>query len=200
MSDNDLDKYLEGIGIDVGEEERQQVVAEDLQDEAEGEVFDLDAYDLGGVVTGDPEQRAETFLVNLLLNIDPAYAVEVEEVTEDEIFVEIYGGDPGKIIGRAGRTLAALEYLTNAVVNRDESAGVRVNVDVGGYKRRRDARLRETAFNAAARVRKGGHAVELDPMSAAERRIVHMALADEPDVFTESSGEGPDRRVVVKPA
>ncbi len=200
MSDNDLDKYLEGIGIDVGEEERQQVVAEDLQDEAEGEVFDLDAYDLGGVVTGDPEQRAETFLVNLLLNIDPAYAVEVEEVTEDEIFVEIYGGDPGKIIGRAGRTLAALEYLTNAVVNRDESAGVRVNVDVGGYKRRRDARLRETAFNAAARVRKGGHAVELDPMSAAERRIVHMALADEPDVFTESSGDGPDRRVVVKPA
>lgn len=200
MSDNDLDKYLEGIGIDVGEEERQQVVAEDLQDEAEGEVFDLDAYDLGGVVTGDPEQRAETFLVNLLLNIDPAYAVEVEEVTEDEIFVEVYGGDPGKIIGRAGRTLAALEYLTNAVVNRDESAGVRVNVDVGGYKRRRDARLRETAFNAAARVRKGGHAVELDPMSAAERRIVHMALADEPDVFTESSGDGPDRRVVVKPA
>lgn len=200
MSDNDLDKYLEGIGIDVGEEERQQVVAEDLQDEAEGEVFDLDAYDLGGVVTGDPEQRAETFLVNLLLNIDPAYAVEVEEVTEDEIFIEVYGGDPGKIIGRAGRTLAALEYLTNAVVNRDESAGVRVNVDVGGYKRRRDARLRETAFNAAARVRKGGHAVELDPMSAAERRIVHMALADEPDVFTESSGDGPDRRVVVKPA
>ena len=200
MSDNDLDKYLEGIGIDVGEEERQQVVAEDLQDEAENEVFDLDAYDLGGVVTGDPEQRAETFLVNLLLNIDPAYAVEVEEVTEDEIFIEIYGGDPGKIIGRAGRTLAALEYLTNAVVNRDEHSGVRVNVDVGGYKRRRDARLRETAYNAAARVRKAGHAVELDPMSAAERRIVHMALADEPDVFTESSGEGPDRRVVVKPA
>lgn len=200
MSDNDLDKYLEGIGINVGEEEQQQVVAETLQDDEERETFDFEAYDLGGVVQGEPQQRAETFLVNLLLNIDPAYAVEVDEVTDEEIFIEVYGGDPGKIIGRAGRTLAALEYLTNAVVNRDDSAGVRVNVDVGGYKRRRDARLRESALNAAARVRKAGHAVELEPMSAAERRVVHMALADEPDIFTESSGEGPDRRVVVKPA
>lgn len=200
MSDNDLDKYLEGIGINVGEEEQQQAVAESLQEMEEPESFDVEAYDLGGVVQGDPEQRAEAFLVNLLLNIDPAYAVEVEEVNDDEIFIEVYGGDPGKIIGRAGRTLAALEYLTNAVVNRDDAAGVRVNVDVGGYKRRRDARLRETALNAAARVRKAGHAVELDPMSAAERRVVHMALADEADVITESNGEGADRRVVVKPA
>ena len=199
MSDNDLDKYLEGIGINVGEDEDQAVV-ESIQALDEPEEFDLEAYDLGGVVQGDADQRAEAFLVNLLLNIDPAYAVEVEEVTDDEIFIEVYGGDPGKIIGRAGRTLAALEYLTNAVVNRDNGAGIRVNVDVGGYKRRRDARLRETALNAAARVRKAGHAVELDPMSAAERRIVHMALADEPDVVTESNGEGTDRRVVVKPA
>lgn len=200
MSDNDLDKYLEGIGINVGEDDEEQVVAESIQALDEPEEFDLDAYDVGGVVQGDADQRAETFLVNLLLNIDPAYAVEVDEVTDDEIFIEVYGGDPGKIIGRAGRTLAALEYLTNAVVNRDGGNGVRVNVDVGGYKRRRDARLRETALNAAARVRKAGHAVELDPMSAAERRIVHMALADEPDVYTESNGEGGDRRVVVKPA
>lgn len=199
MSDKDLDKYLEGIGIDVGED-GDAVVPEDFPPLEEGEAFDVAAYDLGGVVQGAPEERAETFLVNLLLNIDPAYAVEVEEVGEGEIFLEVYGGDPGKLIGRAGRTLAALEYVTNAVVNREEGEGVRVNIDVGGYKRRRDARLRETALNAAARVRKAGHAVELDPMSAAERRIVHMALADEPDVFTESSGEGPDRRVVVKPA
>jgi len=85
-------------------------------------------------------------------------------------------------------------------VNRDETPGVRVNVDVGGYKRRRDERLREGAFAAAAAVRRSGHPVELEPMSAAERRVVHMALAEEPDVMTESSGEGPSRRVVVKPA
>ena len=195
MSDSDLDKYLEGIGIDVDGEEpgEAQVVIIDAVEEFE------QTLDVGPIVQGDPFERAESFLVNLLLNIDPAYAVELEQVTDDEIEAEVYGGDPGKLIGRNGRTLAALEYLTNAVVNREEGGRVRVNVDVGGYKRRRDERLRKEAMQAAARVRKSGLAVELEPMSAAERRVVHRALADEPGVHTESRGEGGDRRVVVKP-
>lgn len=195
MSDSDLDKYLEGIGIDVDGEEpgEAQVVIIDAVEEFE------QTLDVGPIVQGDPFERAESFLVNLLLNIDPAYAVELEQLTDDEIEAEVYGGDPGKLIGRNGRTLAALEYLTNAVVNREEGGRVRVNVDVGGYKRRRDERLRKEAMQAAARVRKSGMAVELEPMSAAERRVVHMALADEPGVHTESRGEGGDRRVVVKP-
>ncbi len=201
MSDSDLDRYLEGIGINVDED---AAAPEGLPrlDEAEPELdeFDVAAYDAAIVVQGDPAERAETFLVNLLLNIDPGYAVEVDAVTDEEVFIEVYGGDPGKIIGRAGRTLSALEYLTNAVVNRDGGQAVRVNIDVGGYKRRRDARLRETALAAAARVRKNGVPVELEPMTAAERRVVHMALAEEAGVTTESTGEGAERRVVVKPA
>lgn len=195
MEGSDLDKYLEGIGINVDEENADGMLPdEDVEEFGEGD------YGLGVIAQGDPVERAESFLVNLLLNFDPTYAVEVDQISENEIHAEVFGGDPGKIIGRGGRTLAALEYITNAVVNRDEANGVRVNVDVGGYKRRRDERLRESAFSAASRVRKGGHAVEMEPMSAAERRVVHMALADEPDVITESTGEGPDRRVVVKPA
>src|SRR5690606_22693771 len=128
--------------------------------EPELEEFDVAAYDAAIVVQGDPAERAETFLVNLLLNIDPGYAVEIDAVTDEEVFVEVYGGDPGKIIGRAGRTLAALEYVTNAVVNREGERPTRVNIDVGGYKRRRDARLRDTALAAAARVRKNGVAVK----------------------------------------
>lgn len=214
MSDSDLDKYLEGIGINVGGDEQVENLPSD-DDAFEQPEFQRPAYapeeedsfatafeaaSSAMVVQGDPAERAESFLVNLLLNIDPAYAVEIDAVTEDEVFIEVFGGDPGKIIGRGGRTLSALEYVTNAVVNREEGRGIRINVDVGGYKRRRDERLREAAFNAAARVRKSGHDVEMEPMSAAERRVVHMALAEEPDVITESSGEGPGRRVVVKAA
>ncbi len=202
MSDTDLDKYLEGIGINVDQDElASEGLPEDMIIEPEElEEFDAAAYDAAVVVQGDAVERAETFLVNLLLNIDPGYAVEVDSATDDEVFVEVYGGDPGKIIGRGGRTLGALEYVTNAVVNRDGERQVRVNIDVGGYKRRRDARLRDTALAAAARVRRNGVAVELEPMSAAERRVVHMSLAEEAGVMTESTGEGADRRVVVKPA
>ncbi len=198
MSDSDLDKYLEGIGIDVGEGEDEKSEFEALL--AEEPEYESPAFLAGPVVNGSPLERAESFLVNLLLNLDPAYAVEVEQVNGEEIQAEIYGGDPGRIIGRNGRTLSALEFVVNAVVNRDVDDWIRVNVDVGGYKRRRDDRLRKDANAAAARVRKSGVAVELEPMSAAERRVVHMALADEPGVITESAGEGADRRVVVKPA
>lgn len=194
MADNDLDKYLENIGISVDEDELAPQIPEarDLEEPM--------ATQVTVPADGDPIERTESFLVHLLLNFDPSYAVEVTSRGEDEIEAEIFGGDPGKVIGRNGRTLAALEYITNAVINRKEGSNVRVNIDVGGYKRRRDDRLRESAFKAADRVRKSGEPVELEPMSAAERRVVHMALAEEPDIATESSGEGRARRVVVRPS
>ena len=195
MDDRDLDRYLEDLGINMDEEDEQEAL---LPEEDEG--YEAPMPVPAVALEGSPRERCEVFLVDMLLNFDPSYAVEVDEVDEDELRVEIYGGDPGKIIGRAGRTLAALEYITNAVINRDEGSRVRVSIDVGGYKRRRDERLRGEARKAAARVRKTGRPVELDAMSAAERRVVHMALADDPDILSESSGEGKNRHVVVKPA
>jgi len=195
MDDRDLDRYLEDLGINMDEEDEQEAL---LPEEDEGYEAPLPVPAVA--LEGSARERCEAFLVDLLLNFDPSYAVEVDEVDEDELRVEIYGGDPGKIIGRSGRTLAALEYITNAVINRDEGSRVRVSIDVGGYKRRRDERLRGEARKAASRVRKTGRPVELEAMSAAERRVVHMALADDPDIVSESSGEGKDRHVVVKPA
>jgi spoIIIJ-associated protein len=157
---------------------------------------------LGGVVPDDlsPDQRAETFLVQLLLHLDPTYVVDVSVDHDGTIHADVSGGDAGRLIGKAGRTLASLEYLAAAVVNKLEGAPpVRVNIDVGGYKRRRDERLRQTARRAAERVRRGGMPVELEPMGAAERRVVHMVLADDPLVESASTGEGRDRRVVVYP-
>ncbi len=215
---DDLDKYLENIGISTDEEEpsfedalpserRERASSEDeATPRGAGEDLQLEpSLPVPEPAQGSVDERLESFLVNLLLNFDPAYAVELrwsDEAGEREINADIFGGDPGKIIGRGGRTLSALEYVTNTVINTVSNRGdasVRVNIDVGGYKRRRDDRLRESAHKAADRVRSSGVEVELEPMSAAERRVIHMALADDPSVRSESSGEGRERRVVVKP-
>ncbi len=207
MAERDLDRYLEGLGIDVDDgDASEEPVLRDVEDEVdafgEPEILDMEtamgAYGIGGVIPDDldPRERTETFLVHLLLDLDAAYSVDVVD-RGDEILAEISGGDAGRLIGKGGRTLAALEFLSNAVVNKGDADPIRVVIDVGGYKRRRDERLRQTALRAAARVRKSGEPVELEPMSAAERRIVHMAIAEEHDVASESTGEGRARRVVV---
>ena len=196
---NELDKYLSDLGIATGEDVSLPVHRAAEATSVTPAYEEVSSVQQAPLVSGGPSERCESFLVSLLLNLDPSYAAEVRKV-DGGLQADIYGGDSGKIIGRGGRTLAALEYLTSAVVNRDESAPhVRVSVDVGGYKVRRDERLRGVALKAAARARKTGFAVELEPMSAAERRVIHMTLADDPAVESESSGEGKSRRVVVKP-
>ncbi len=220
MPERDLDRYLEGIGIDVDGEDAEAHLPDDVP-EAEPEAMApapvragaeddeevdfetaLAGLGVGAIVPDDlrPHERAETFLVQLLLYLDAAYSVEADLDDEGGVRVDIHGGDPGRLIGKGGRTLAALEFLTNAVVNKvEDEHPVRVSVDVGGYKKRRDERLRQVAQRAAARARKTGMPVELDPMSAAERRIVHVELADDASVESESTGEGRDRRVVIYP-
>lgn len=205
MADNNLEKYLKGIGIEVDDEAKIQEAPAVHEEEvknfnAEVKLLAQDPNAVRIDTEGDFAERCESFLVNLLLNFDPAYAVELHRTDQDEIAVEIFGGDPGKIIGRGGRTLSALEYVANAVLNRGDQQDVRVNIDVGGYKRRRDERLRNAARKAAGRVRDTGQQFALELMTAAERRVVHMALADDASVITESEGQGRDRRIVVKPA
>ena len=194
MADDNLDKYLEDIGITMGEDEPSLPEAPEVEEAV------VTSAAAPVMLEGDTRERAETFLVNLLLNFDPAYALEIAREEEDELYIDIFGGDSGKIIGRGGRTLQALEYITNAVLNRQDEEGVRVTIDVGGYKRRRDDRLRDAARKAAQQVRETGRPYPLKPMNAAERRIVHMEIADDPSVVSESSGEGRDRRVVIKPS
>ncbi len=113
--------------------------------------------------------------------------------------LDVTGEDLGILIGRRGATLAALQYLVNVMINRQFQSKVVVSVDVEGYKRRREEALRGLAQRMAQRVKQTGRPVTLEPMPAAERRIVHLALVNDPDVVTSSIGNGEARKVMISP-
>ena len=105
------------------------------------------------------------------------------------------------MIGRRGATIDAVQYLVNTIVFRRFGDDAKpVTVDAAHYRERRRATLEELAMQVAGRVRSSGERVELEPMSASERKVVHMRLQDEPGVETESEGVEPQRFVVVLPA
>ncbi len=111
---------------------------------------------------------------------------------------DITGDDLGILIGRRGQTLASLEYITKLIVTRRLQAWVPLSVDVAGYRRRRYESLQRLALYLAEQVKSGRRSMNMEPMPADERRIVHLALADNPDVTTHSIGDGEERKVVVR--
>ena len=106
----------------------------------------------------------------------------------------------GSLIGRRGERLQAIQHLVNLMLSRKLGEWARVTVDIEEYRGRREAQLRALARKAGERVRETGRAVQLEPMTALERRWVHMELQGAPGLATESAGEEPERRVVVIPA
>ena len=106
----------------------------------------------------------------------------------------------GSLIGRRGERLQAIQHLVNLMLSRKLGEWARVTVDIEEYRGRREAQLRALARKAGERVRETGRAVQLEPMTALERRWVHMELQGAPGLATESAGEEPERRVVVLPA
>ena len=121
------------------------------------------------------------------------------EVLSDEIplDLDITGDDLGILIGRRGQTLACLEYITKLIVVGRLKAWLPLTVDVGGYKKRRRDSLQRLALYLAEQVKSRRRAITMEPMPADERRIVHLTLADNPDVTTQSIGEGESRKVVI---
>ena len=121
------------------------------------------------------------------------------EVLSDEIplALDIKGDDLGILIGRRGQTLACLEYITKLIVVGRLKTWLPLSVDVAGYKERRRDSLQRLALYLAEQVKSRRHSITMEPMPADERRIVHLTLADNPDVTTHSIGEGEDRKVVI---
>ena len=106
----------------------------------------------------------------------------------------------GNLIGRRGERLQAIQHLVNLMLSRKLGEWARVTIDIEEYRGRREAQLRALARKAGERVQETGRAVQLEPMTALERRWVHMELQGAPGLATESAGEEPERRVVVIPA
>ena len=111
--------------------------------------------------------------------------------------IDISGEDLGMLIGRRGESLMAFQYVVNLVMTRRYPGRGSVTIDVEEYRRRREQQLISLAERMADRVREDGDPITLEPMSAAERRLVHLALVDDPDVETNSTGEGDSRKVVI---
>lgn len=115
------------------------------------------------------------------------------------IHVDIRGNDLSVLIGRRSETLAAFQYIASLVVGKEEQQFIQLTVDVEGYRDRREKQLVQMAKRMADQVAKSGRRQTLEPMPSGERRIIHIALRDHPDVKTESTGEEPYRKVVIFP-
>lgn len=123
------------------------------------------------------------------------------EVISDELplALNINGDDLGILIGRRGQTLVALEYVTKLMVVQRLKAWLPLTIDVGSYKKHRADSLQKLALYLAEQVKSRRRAMPMEPMPANERRIIHLALADHPDVTTQSIGEGENRKIVILP-
>ena len=123
------------------------------------------------------------------------------EVLSDQIptTFNIKGDDLGILIGRHGQTIVSLEYIVKLIVAARLKGWQPLFIDVGGYRERRRSSLQQLALHLAEQVKLEHRDITLEPMSASERRIIHLTLADHPEVVTHSIGVGEDRKVVISP-
>jgi spoIIIJ-associated protein len=132
-----------------------------------------------------------------LMKIIGEVSVVQENTDELPVTLNIEGEDLGVLIGRRGQTLASLQYVVRLVVAEKLKVWVPINVDIARYKQRRYESLRNLALRMAEEVKRNRRLRMLEPMPADERRIIHLALTDHPDVTTQSMGEGEMRKVAI---
>jgi spoIIIJ-associated protein len=206
--DEAVEKALAELGLD-----RSQVDVEVVR-EGRGGILGIGGEEAQVVVRpkeeagleGEDVKCAVEVLEALLsyLQIEASVRVRAPETPGDGVglvkaVLDVSGDDLGILIGRRGDTLASLQYVVSLIVGRKLKTKIAVGVDVEGYRRRREQSLKSLALHMAERVKATGQTATLEPMPPNERRIVHLALAREPAVITESIGEGENRKVVIYP-
>lgn len=121
-----------------------------------------------------------------------------EQRLGDDLMLDVKTEEAGRLIGRQGQTLADLQYLVNRILFQQDQNAPKVMLDVGGYRGQAREALIKKARDAAEKVRRWGDAVELEPLNAFDRRIVHQALKDDPDIETHSvEVDGTDKKVLI---
>ncbi len=168
------------------------------------EVVDVDDDDEAG------EEEWEALTVDLLSELLDLMGFDVEVVAEwrtaveddDEPYLnlDIQGDELGVLIGRRGETLSNLQFLLRLMVNQRLKTWKNIVVDVEQYKQRRIEQLTQLANRMAEQVASSGRPVSLEPMPANERRVIHIALRENPAVYTESTGEGERRKITILPS
>jgi len=147
---------------------------------------------------GSAVETAKKTLEDILRLLDTPAQVEVREEPE-RIVLNIQGDGSGLLIGRKGQTLDALEYLVNKIVHKDREGEKRIVVDTENYRKRREESLIKLARRLGEKVKKQGRPVTISPMNAHDRRIIHLALQNDPLLRTRSTGTGTFRRLIISP-
>jgi spoIIIJ-associated protein len=124
---------------------------------------------------------------------------EPDEEGQRPVLVDVQGDDLGVLIGRRAEILNALQYVVNLIVSKQAERWVQIIIDVQGYRARHERQLRQMAQRMADQAMKAGRRQVLEPMSASDRRIIHLELRDHPSVTTQSVGEEPTRKVTIVP-
>jgi len=143
-----------------------------------------------------PAQPKET--LEKILALLGFQALVEDHTLEEGLLLDVKTEDAGRLIGRQGQTLADLQYITNRLLFQQDPNSPKAMVDVGGYRAQAREALVKKAKDAAEKVRRWGDAVELEPLNAFDRRVVHHALKDDPDVETHSvEVEGSDKKAIL---
>ena len=200
MKGKTVDEAIEGA-LKVLGEEKERV---DIKVLSEGKagllgVFGGEEAEVEVRQKGTKEENAVEVLQEILNLMGMMAVAEGAGMEGADVQLNIKGEELGRVIGKDGATLKSIQTIVSSIVSREFAEKVRVFVDAGGYRERHDASLIRLAKEAAKDVEQTGQEKRLPPMSAADRRVIHVALKDNDKVTTYSEGEGADRRLIIAP-
>lgn len=145
------------------------------------------------------QKRVKEVLAEIFKLMGMSFSNIAVSVANDQVVADISSTDSSLLIGKGGQTLESLEHVVNLILNKEPETRVKVSLDTEKYRARQEERLVVIANKGAEAAMSSGKIYRFDPMSAKDRRVIHMTLKDHPDVETFSEGEGAFRKVGVKP-